>query len=268
MQVLNRPWGAMHYRIDGPADAPGRTPTVLFANSLGTDLRLWDALLAEMPEIRAIRFDKRGHGLSDDGPARAAGGTRIADLADDAAALIDHLDPGPVICVGLSIGGMIAQSLAARRPELLSALVLSNTAVRMGTAESWAQRIAAIEAGGIASIADAIMERWFAAPFRARPDLALWRNMVTRTSTSGYVAACHALAAADLTQTTRRLALPVLVIAGDQDGASPADLVQATAALIPGAGFETIADAGHLPCVEQPQAYAAILRGFIKEHAA
>lgn len=264
MQVLNRPWGAMHYRVDGPADAPA----VVFANSLGTDLRLWDPLLAEMPEIRAIRFDKRGHGLSDENPPARAGGYRIADLADDAAALIEHLNLGPVIFVGLSIGGMIAQSLAARRPDLLSAVVLSNTAVRMGNAESWAQRIAAIEAGGIGSIADTIMERWFAAPFRARPELALWRNMVIRTSTGGYVDACHALAATDLTETTRGLDLPALVIAGDQDGSSPPELVAATAALIPGAAFETIADAGHLPCVEQPPAYAALLRGFIKEHAA
>lgn len=259
MQVLNRPWGAMHYRVDGPADAPA----VVFANSLGTDLRLWDPLLAEMPEIRALRFDKRGHGLSD-----RAGDYRIADLADDAAALIEHLNPGPVIFVGLSIGGMIAQSLAARRPDLLSAVVLSNTAVKMGSADNWAQRIAAIEGAGIASIADTIMERWFAAPFRARSELALWRNMVIRTSASGYIDACHALAATDLTETTRRLELPVLVIAGDQDGSSPPELVAATAAMIPGATFETIAHAGHLPCVEQPPAYAALLRGFIKEHAA
>jgi 3-oxoadipate enol-lactonase len=173
-----------------------------------------------------------------------------------------------VVFVGLSIGGMIAQALAARRPDLLSAVVLSNTAVKMGTAESWAQRIAAIEGAGIASIADTIMERWFAAPFRARPELALWRNMVVRTSASGYIDACHALAATDLTEGTRGLDLPVLVIAGDQDGSSPPELVRATADLIAGAGFETIADAGHLPCVEQPAAYAAILRSFLKEHAA
>lgn len=259
MQVLNRPWGAMHYRVDGPADAPA----VVFANSLGTDLRLWDALLAQMPDIRAIRFDKRGHGLSDESPPYA-----IADLAQDAAALIEALDPGPVVFVGLSIGGMIAQALAASRPELLRALVLSNTAVRMGTAESWAQRIAAVETAGTASIADTIMERWFAAPFRARPELALWRNMVIRTSSTGYVAACQALAATDLTQTTAALRLPTLVIAGDQDGSSPAELVRATADLIPGAGFHVIPVAGHLPCVEAPAAYAAVLRPFLQENQA
>ncbi len=258
MQALNRPWGMMHYRIDGAANAP----TVVFANSLGTDLRLWDATVAQLPGIRAIRFDKRGHGLSDRG-----GDYDITDLADDAAALIGHLDLGPVIFVGLSIGGMIAQALAARRPDLVRAVVLSNTAVRMGTADSWAERIEIVEAHGISAIADMVMERWFAPGFRATPELALWRNMVIRTPAPGYVAACRALARADLTATTSALRLPALVIAGDSDGSSPADLVQATARLIPCAEFRVIADAGHLPCVEQPRAFASALIPFLQEHA-
>lgn len=258
MQVLNRPWGAMHYRIDGPDSGP----TVVFANSLGTDLRLWDALLAQMPDIRAIRFDKRGHGLSDESDSYG-----IADLADDAAALIEATAQGPVIFVGLSIGGMIAQSLAARRPDLVRAAVLSNTASRMGTAESWAERINAVETQGIAAIADMIMQRWFAPGFRAAPQLALWRNMVLRTSAPGYVAACRALAAADLTPTTPTLRMPVLVVAGDADGSSPAEIVEATARLIPGAAFRVIPDSGHLPCVEQPATYARTLGQFLQEHA-
>lgn len=258
MQVLNRPWGAMHFRTDGPQDGPA----VLFANSLGTDLRLWDRVLDLMPDIRAIRFDKRGHGLSDD-----AGDVSIDDLAQDAAALIRHLDAGPVIVVGLSIGGMIAQALAAGHPDLVRAAVLSNTAARMGSADSWAERIAAIQAGGLGAIADPIMQRWFAPGFRAGSELALWRNMVARSSVPGYVATCRALAAADLTAQARALRLPVAVIAGDQDGASPPDLVRATADLIPGARFHLIADAGHLPCVEQPAAYAAILNPFVQDHA-
>lgn len=258
MQVLSRPWGAMHYRVDGPVTGLA----VMFANSLGTDLRLWDALLAELPGIRAIRFDKRGHGLSDDSPDYG-----IDDLADDAADLIAHLGCGPLIFVGLSIGGMIAQSLAARHPGLIRAAVLSNTAVRMGTAESWAQRIDAVQSSGIASIADVIMQRWFAPQFHQQPQLAAWRNMVGRTSGDGYVAACRALAQADLTSLARALRLPVMVIAGDQDGSSPADLVRATANLIPGASFHIVQNAGHLPCVEQPLAYAALLKPFLKEHA-
>ncbi len=256
MQVLSRPWGAMHCHVSGDG------PAVVFANSLGTDLRLWDAVLPLLPGIRAIRFDKRGHGLSDRG-----GPVTIAGFAADAAALIEAIAGGPVVFVGLSIGGMIGQALASSRPDLVRALVLSNTAARMGTAESWAARIAAVQAGGTGAIADAVMERWFAPAFRATPAVAPWRNMLARSDAQGYADACAALAAADLTADTARLRLPELVIAGEADGASPPDLVQATARLIPGAAFHVIPGAGHLPNVEAPEAWAALVRPFLMEHA-
>ncbi len=259
MRNLNLPWGALHLRVDGPENAPA----VVFANSLGTDLRLWDAALKLLPEIRALRFDKRGHGLSDLG----GGPVSIADLAEDAAALIEAEAGGPVVFVGLSIGGMIGQSLAASRPDLVRALVLSNTAPKMGDAESWRARVAAVRAGGVGSIAEAVMQRWFGPAFRAGPELALWRNMLARTDPKGYVAACEALATADLTASTAKLRLPTLVIGGEADGASPPDLVRGLADLIPGAAFHLIPEAGHLPCVETPEAFAALLAPFLKEHA-
>jgi 3-oxoadipate enol-lactonase len=258
MQVLSRSWGAMHYRIDGAA----KGPTVVFANSLGTDLRLWDALLPLLPaDLRLVRYDKRGHGLSDLG-----GPVTVADLADDAAALIEAVG-GPVVFVGLSIGGLIAQTLAARRPDLVRAVVISNSAAKLGTAESWAARIDAVNAHGLAAIADAVMERWFAPAFRSTPDVTPWRNMMIRTPAEGYIAACGALAGADQTEATRALRLPALVIAGALDGSTPPDLVRTTADLIDGAAFHIIPGTGHLPCVEDPAAYAAILSPFLKAHA-
>lgn len=262
MQVLMRPWGAMHYSVTGPQDAP----LVVFANSLGTDLRLWELLLPLLPpNLRYARFDKRGHGLSDLGNADAEPGGTIAGLAADMAALITHLG-GPAVVVGLSIGGQIVQSLAASHPELVRAMVLSNTAARLGTAESWQDRIDLIARVGLAGIADAVMDRWFAPAFRATPALAPWRNMLIRTPQDGYAACCRALAASDLTVSTATLRLPTLVIAGEMDGASPPDLVRATAALIPGAAFHIIPGAGHLPPVESPAAYAALLSPFLAEH--
>jgi 3-oxoadipate enol-lactonase len=259
MQVLTRPFGTLHIRIDGPQGAPA----VVFANSLGTDLRLWDAILPLMPPgLRLVRYDKRGHGLSDHG-----GGTRIEDHAEDAIAAIEAAGPGPVVFVGLSIGGLIGQVVASQRPDLVRALVLSNTAARLGTAESWQARIHAVSTRGLASIADAVMERWFAVPFRTGPACAPWRNMLLCTPPEGYIAACHALATADQRQATAALRLPTLVIAGAEDGASPPDLVQATAALIPDAAFHVIPGAGHLPCVETPEAWAAIVAPFLKDHA-
>lgn len=255
MQALTRPGGILHLRIDGPRDAP----PVLMLNSLGTDLRLWDALMPALAGFRVIRYDKQGHGLSE-----LWQGTTIEDHAADAIAAIEAAAGGPVALVGCSIGGLIAQAVAAARPDLVRALVLSNSAAKLGTAESWHQRIAAVEAGGTRAIADAVMERWFAAPFRATPELALWRAMLARTGRAGYIAACRALAAADLTATTRALRLPALVIAGSEDGASPPDLVRGTADLIAGARFHLIEGAGHLPCVESPAAMAAALIPFLE----
>lgn len=258
MQVLSRPWGAMHFRVDG---APSGIP-VVFANSLGTDLRLWDAVLPLLPGVRAIRFDKPGHGLSD-----AGGPQTIEALAADAAALIEAVAEGPVIFAGLSVGGAIGQALAHARPELLRALVLSNTAVKMGSAEAWQARIDAIAAGGMEGIAEAVLARWFAPEFLQGPAAAPWRNMLSRTPAAGYAEICRVLAGLDLTGVARGLRLPVRVIAGGADGASPPDLVRATAALIEGATFDVIPGAGHLPCVETPQAWAGLVAPFLEEQA-
>jgi 3-oxoadipate enol-lactonase len=210
MQVLMRPWGAMH------VDLRGKGPLVVFANSLGIDLRLWDAVLPLLPQrFRFARLDKPGHGLSD-----LADPVTIASLARDAAALIGDAG-GRAIVVGLSIGGQIAQQLAFARSGLVRAMVLSNTASRLGTEESWQARIGAMTTGGIAPIADAVLDRWFAPPFRQSLHCAPWRAMLTRT----------------------------------------------TAALIPGAAFHIPPGAGHLPPVETPAAFAALLSPFLTGNA-
>lgn len=259
MQVMTANGVRLTWREDGdPTGVP-----VVFANSLGTDLRLWDQLLPLLPGgLRLIRFDKRGHGLSDCPPAPYA----MDDLVTDTEALLDGLGVTACVFVGLSIGGMIGQGLAARRPDLIRALVLSNTAAKMGDAAMWQTRIDAIRAGGIEALADAVMERWFSPSFLDRPELTAWRNMLTRTPATGYIGCCNAIAGADLSDITRGLSLPALAIAGSADGASPPDLVQGTAAMIAGSQFEVIDGAGHLPCVEDPAAYAALLTPFVKEH--
>lgn len=259
MQALPRPFGALHVRVDGPEDAPA----VVLANSLGTDLRLWDRVLPLLPgDLRLIRYDKRGHGLS-----ACSGGTTITDHAEDAIAVIEEVARGPVVFVGLSIGGLIAQTVAAQRPDLLRALVLSNTAARLGTAGIWQARIDAIRAGGLDAIADAVMERWFTPAFRASAECALWRAMLTRTPVQGYIAACMALAHADQRAATARLTLPTLVLAGSEDGSTPPAVVQETAALIAGAVYREIPGTGHLPPVEAPAAWAALVSPFLEAHA-
>ncbi|WP_295315543.1 3-oxoadipate enol-lactonase [Roseobacter sp.] len=249
-----------HWREDGDPNGP----PVVFANSLGTDLRLWDTLIPLLPQgYRFIRYDKRGHGLSEcpEGPYQ------IDDLTKDVEALIETLNLGSVLFVGLSIGGMIGLNLAIRRPDLVRALVLSNSAVKMGTAEMWQTRISDIEVRGIEAQANAILERWFGTKFRASPETKLWRAMLTRTPIAGYIGCCAAIADADLSTLAVRLRHPVLGIAGAEDEASHPDLVAETCALIPGAVCHTIPAVGHLPCVEAPAEYAAVLSTFLEEHA-
>jgi 3-oxoadipate enol-lactonase len=240
----------------------GDGPAVVFANSLGTDLRLWDRVLPLLPAgLRVIRYDMRGHGLSTCPPAPYAMGALVAD----AERLLDHLGVRGCVFVGLSIGGMIAQGLAVKRPDLVRGMVLSNTAARIGTREMWEARIAAVRAGGIEALADAVMERWFSRAFRATPELELWRNMLVRQPAEGYIGCAAAIAGSDFYTTTASLSLPTLAIAGSEDGSTPPDLVRETAALVRGSRFHLIRGAGHLPCVEKPDDYAAVLTGFLRE---
>ncbi|MGR3542569.1 MAG: 3-oxoadipate enol-lactonase [Hasllibacter sp.] len=246
----------LHWREDGD---PGGAP-VVFANSLGTDLRLWDPVLPHLPPgLRILRWDKPGHGLSD--PAAPYG---MGHLVSDAEAVIEAAGTREVAFVGLSIGGMIAQAMAAKRLDLVRVAVLSNTAARIGTRQLWADRIAAVRAGGMEALAPAILERWFAKPFREGPAVHPWRRMVETCPPEGYAAACAAIAGTDLYEVAQGLRLPVLAIAGSEDGATPPDLVRETADLIPGSRFALIRGAGHLPCVERPAEFAALLTGFLR----
>lgn len=258
MQFVTHNETVFHIRDEGPKE--GRV--VMFANSLGTDLRVWDALVARLPEgLRLVRYDKRGHGLSDETPAPYTMDT----LVSDAEAICDALDLTDITFVGLSIGGLIGQGLAVKRPERVKALVLMDTAAKIGSAQMWNDRIAALRAGGIASLKDAVLERWFAPAFFAghAEELTLWGHMLTRTPLEGYIGCCAAIAGADFTAQTAAFTLPVLAMVGEADGATPPELVQQTADLC-GAEFKIIAQAGHLPCVEQPQAVADLLTAFLE----
>lgn len=246
----------LHYRDDGdPQGAP-----VVFANSLGTDLRLWDPILPHLPKgLRIIRYDKRGHGLS----SCPKGAYSMGALVREIEALLDHLDVKNCLFVGLSIGGMIAQGLAIKRLDLLRAMVLSNTAAKIGQPAMWDDRIAAVKAGGIEALADSILERWFSDGFRDQPELALWRNMLVRQPDAGYMGCSAAISGTDFYTPTSGLRLPTLGIAGSEDGSTPPDLVRETVELIPGSKFQLMRNAGHLPCVEQPADYAKHLTDFM-----
>ncbi|MBO6519216.1 MAG: 3-oxoadipate enol-lactonase [Rhodospirillales bacterium] len=243
---------------EGPEDGP----VVVFANSLGTALSLWDKLCERLPSsLRRVRFDLRGHGGSSV-PDEPFG---IEDLVGDAEGVMDALGIKDAAFVGLSIGGMIAQGLASKRPDLVRVAVFSNTAAKIGDPDLWNDRIRAIEAQGLEGIADGVMERWFGEDFRATDEVKYWRQMLVDTDPQGYIGCCRAIAGADLRESTAALRLPVLGIAGTADLSTPPDVVRETVATIPGSRFEVIEGAGHLPCVEAPDLYANLIMSFLKE---
>ncbi|MBC7147049.1 MAG: 3-oxoadipate enol-lactonase [Thioclava marina] len=258
MHALTFDWGHVHFREDGTANGL----PIIFLNSLGTDLRMWEWLVAPLGAHRLVRMDKRGHGLS----ARSPEAPTISDLASDALAVADHLGITRAVFVGCSIGGMIAQEIARIAPERVTALVLTNTAGKIGTEESWAERIAAVHQQGLPAMTEGILARWFGPGFRASADCALWATEVSRCDPDGYAGCCEALTGADLRAALPKIAAPTLVIAGGHDGATPPEQVLGMAALIPGARAELIEEAGHIPAIERPGTVARLITEFLKEH--
>ncbi|MGH1464875.1 MAG: 3-oxoadipate enol-lactonase [Cognatishimia sp.] len=232
---------------------------IVFANSLGTDLRIWDDVIAALPQdITVLAYDKSGHGLSE------TGSSSIAEHANDLAALMSALDISDALVCGVSVGGMIAQSLAAHYPTHVRGLVLSNTAYRIGDAETWNTRIAGLEADGLEAMAAAVMERWFSKDFlESQPELvAGYEIMLARTPQTGYRKVCEAIRDADLLTDVQNINCPALCIAGGADLSTAPALVKTLADALPNARYECLETVGHLPCIEDPDSVATAIRTF------
>lgn len=252
----------LHYQIEGKSQATA----IIFANSLGTDLRIWDGVVAHFAEnYMIIRYDKPGHGLSD----TPSGTYTIHDHAEAVAGLLDTLNIQTVIFAGISMGGQIAQNFAIYHPERVKALVLCDTAAKLGTADGWNQRIDGIREKGMARMSDTILSRWFASSYaEGNPsDYTGYRNMLARTSADGYIAACESLRDADMREQVVNVQAPTLVICGAEDVATTPTTVQELAESIPNARLILIENAGHLPCIEQPDVMSSKIKQFFEEHS-
>lgn len=239
-----------------PAGAP-----VLFAHALGLNLNAWEGLLPHLPKgLRLVMMDMRGHGKSDNSAPPYAMGT----LVRDAEIVCETLGLRDCVMVGNSIGGIIAQGLAAKRLDLVRALVLAGTAPKIGTRQLWQDRIAAVEDKGMEAIVDWAIERWFSKTFRASADASSWRDTLASCNPLGYQGCAAAIAGTDFYTTTAALRLPALVTAGAEDGATPPDLVRELAELIPGSEFQLIRGSGHLPAIDKPAQFGALLTDFFE----
>ena len=249
-----------HCVIEGPKDKP----VLVFANSLGSDLRIWNGVVTDLAgAFRIIRYDKRGHGLSD----LPAPPYSLDDFVLDLLGLLDGLKIKEATVCGLSVGGLIAQRFAIDYPDRVRALVLCDTGMKIGSFASWEERIATVKESGLTKLAGPSMERWFTSAFRENRSVEMqgYANMLLRIPRDGYLGACYALRDTDLTQETPKINKPTLVLCGDQDIATPPDLGLELARAIPGARFSLINEAGHLACIEQPEAMAHQMMEFFRQ---
>ena len=252
---------SIHFADSGERDRP----VMVFANALGTDFRIWDKVLpAFSGAYRMVRYDKRGHGLSDatDAPYRIET-EHVADLI----ALLDQLGMKNAVICGVSVGGVIAQGVYAARPDLVRALVISSTAHKTGNAELWNGRIEQATRNGMASMAQPTMERWFTPGFREAhaAEVAGYRNMVARTTLSGFTGTLAAIRDADFTEEAKRIAVPVLCLAGAEDGGVSPDVVKSFADLVPGSRYEVVDGVGHHPQIEKPEEWVRLVKDFLSE---
>ena len=254
----------MAHSVRAPRNGKAPRKTVVLSHALGCDLTMWDELANELAaDCRVICYDHRGHGGSDAPPGPYA----MADLADDAARLLRELDSGPVVWIGLSMGGMVGQEVALRHPSLVAALVIANSTSGFPDEERdmWRQRIETVRAGGLEAIADAVMGRYFSDAFRAAhaATVARYRRRLTSTDAEAYVACCAAVAVVDTTKRLSGIAVPALVIAGELDAGTPLAMSETLVQRIPVARLTVLANAAHLSAVEEPRHFAQAVIEFM-----
>ncbi len=247
----------IRFRIDGPAGAPG----LLFSNSLGTTLAMWDDQLPSLAErFRIVRYDVRGHGGSD----VPAGPYTLDRLGADALAVLDAAGLERASLCGLSLGGMTAQWLGAYARERIERLVIANSAAQLGPAQGWDERIAAVTGHGMGAVTATVLERWFTPEFRASAPAAVARvrRMLEETDPAGYAGCCAAIRDMDLRDALGSIEAPALVIAGERDPSTPPAVTLAIAAGIPGARVARL-DCAHLSNVECSAEFNAHLVSFL-----
>jgi 3-oxoadipate enol-lactonase len=263
MQFVSINGHTIHYKYLTGSPSGAEDRTFVFINSLGTDFRIWNDVADVLKDYgNILLFDKRGHGLSD----IVENTSGLNDFANDVMALLEYLSVKKCIPVGLSVGGMIAQLLAHLKPEIIEKAVFCDTRHKIGNAQIWNDRIAAVKEKGLASVSDGVMQRWFSEKFRKDNGIKVsgYKNMLERTPASGYIKTCEAIRDADLTVQAKQIKIPSLCIAGSEDKSTSPEEVKNLADLIEGSVYSMIEGSGHIPCVDNPEALSKLIIDFIK----
>lgn len=249
--------GRLHYELDGPEQAP----VLVLSNSLGTTMSMWLPQLPALSEhFRVLRYDTRGHGLSDVSP----GPYTIAQLGGDVISLLDGLKIARAHFCGLSMGGMTGMWLGVHTPTRIDRLVLCNTSAAIGVPEIWNTRITKVKQEGMESIVESVLERWFTADFlsHAPAQVERVRKMLQETSAEGYIANCAAVRDMDQRSQIASITTPTLVIAGRHDKATPPEHGELISRAIKGSRYVEL-NAAHLSNWEVAQAFTQTLLDFL-----
>ena len=248
------------YRFDG--GEPGR-PVLLLSNSIGTSLHMWDGQVAQLARhFRVLRYDARGHGASD----APSGAYSLDRLGRDVVELLDALELPRVHMLGLSLGGFVAQWLGIHAPERIDRLVLSNTASRLGPPAVFDKLIAEVmKAPDMQATAETFLRNWFPARMleNANAEVDALRQGLLATAREGIAGSWAAVRDADLRRPITLIERPTLVIAGEHDTVTSAQHGIDIAAAIPGAQLQMLPTV-HLPNIEQPERYLALVLDFFR----
>lgn len=246
----------IYYRFDGDENKP----VLLFSCPLGFTHEVWDSQVEELAHtFRILRYDARGHGRSDVTP----GPYTIEQLSQDVQELIETVCKAPVYFCGLSIGGMVGMHLGATAPQLFRRLVLANTSAWLGEAPPLQQRLKLIEREGMDAVYEDVLERSLGAQFREQnPAITNYLiEMIRRNPAPGYIAGGHAVLDMDLRDRLPQIKLPVLVIAGRSDTATPPHMGQEIVESVPAARLVTL-DSAHLSNIEQARLFNQEITNF------
>jgi 3-oxoadipate enol-lactonase len=248
----------LYFAFAGPDDAP----LLVFCNALGATTDMWrEQIDALSPRFRCLTYDANGHGRSASTPKAAS----IDALAFDLLGLLDAQGVPRATIVGASIGGMTAIDFAATYPDRVDNLILIGATPKMPSAGIWIDRAAEARQEGLAKIADAAMQRWFTAAFRAaNPErIEEIREQFLEVDREAYARACEAIAAMDLNAALHRIVAPTLVIAGGEDAGAPPATAEAICAAIPSASMLVVPKAAHMMVIERAAVVSASISTFV-----
>jgi 3-oxoadipate enol-lactonase len=254
----------VRYEMEGPESAP----VVTLSHSLATDFSMWDLQAGVLKSgYRVLRYDTRGHGGTD----APQGPYTLEQLAEDAKALLQGLGIPETHFMGISMGGMIGQVLALKDPGLLRSLILCDTSSRIPeeALPVWEERIGLAQKQGMDALVEATMERWFTASFRGKPISVLEkvRDMIRTTPLEGYVGCSRAIMKLNLTERLSEIALPTLIVVGEEDPGTPVAASQAIHKQIKGSELVVLKSAAHLSNIEQQDAFNTAVLDFLRRWA-